>query len=152
MKAMKAVWMLGAALALTACGGTEGDDTGAQRVDENGSMAVTTLDLTADDGAYVVDVRGDGSIADDLVVRQVTGQRPAREWFDDVRVHLNIAEFQGGSQIVLVTGQFDRENESPESVAERARNGENAERPCPEDCLHCPEDNVFLCQAMCGGF
>ena len=150
MKSIKAMCMLGLALAMSACGGTEDVDTGAVRVDEGGPVAVTTLDLTAEDTAYVVDVRDDGSVADDLIVRRIAGDSEAASWLTGLRTHLGLVEFHPGSQLVFVTPIVDGNEFTPEEIAQRARQHEGVDRPCPEDCVHCPEDNVFLCQALCG--
>jgi hypothetical protein len=150
MKSIKALCMLGLALTMSACGGTESVDTGAVRVDEGGPVAVTTLDLTSEDSAYVVDVREDGSVADDLIVRRIAGDSEAASWLTGLQAHLGLVAFEPGSQLVLVTPMVDQNEFAPEQIAERARQHQGAERPCPEDCVHCPEDNVFLCQALCG--
>jgi hypothetical protein len=150
---MKANWILGAVLFLGACGGGDTSDEGAAIVGNDGLLTETkTVDLTADGTTYAVDVRDDGGVAGDITVRSHRGDLRLGEWLRDVRISHNLAELTSDDNTLIVLTNVNdlAEDATPTELArearEQARNGAN----CPEECLHCPEDNVFLCQSMCG--
>lgn len=150
---MKSTWMLGVALLLGACGGAE-SDTGAEMLDQRGQVTETkTIDLTADDGrTYAVDVRDDGGVAGDITVRSHRGDLRLGEWLRDVKLTHNLNELTSDDNtFIILTNVNDIEADTtPADMAREAREQARSQANCPEECLHCPEDNVFLCQSMCG--
>jgi len=150
---MKSTWMLGAVLFLGACGGAETDGESAALLTPDGEMTeVTSLDLTEDGRTYVIDVRDDGRVAGDVTVNTRRGIFALSKWVDEVRRghQLPVLSSDDGEFILLTDLGDIAEDNTPENLARKAREQARTGANCPEECLHCPEDNVFLCQSMCG--
>lgn len=145
-------WILGAVLVLGACGG-EDSDTGAALLGNNGELTeVKTIDLTADGRTYVVNVRENGGVSGDVTVNSRTGTYQLDTWVDRVAVSHGRGTLTSddGAFIVLTNIYEVAEDLTPEDLAREAREQAHSQANCPEECIHCPEDNVFLCQSMCG--
>ncbi len=150
---MKAGWMLGFALALAACGGDE-NTSGAAVLGPDGELTeVSTLDLTTADGeTFVVDLRDDGTVPGDVSVNTHRGLFTLRAWVNDVAAGHNLATITSDDNTLIVVGTA-ADNASSEGAAETAhaaRETVRGQAGCPEQCIHCPQDNVFLCQGLCG--
>lgn len=149
---MKANWILGAVLFLGACGGSETDE-GAAVIGNDGQLTeVKTVDLTADGRTYAVDVRDDGGVATDVNVRSHRGDFALADWVNEIRLSHNLAELTSDDNtfIILTNVNDISEDVNPTDMAREAREQARSQANCPEECIHCPEDNVFLCQSMCG--
>lgn len=148
---MKAIWILGAVLFLGACGGSETDE-GAAVVGNDGQLTeVKTVDLTADGRTYAVDVRDDGGVGADVSVHSHRGDFTLAAWVNEVRLSHNLAELTSDDNtfIILTNVNDIVEDKNPTDMAREAREQARNSANCPEECIHCPEDNVFLCQSMC---
>ena len=149
---MKATWILGAALFLGACGGAESDEGAAVLGNDGQLTEVKTVDLTASGRTYVIDVRDDGGVGRDLKVRSNRGTFAMNDWLSDVSLGHNVGTVTSDDgTFILMTNVHDiAEDVTPEDLAATAREQARGPGACPEECMHCPEDNVFLCQTMCG--
>lgn len=151
---MKAGWMFGVALALVACGGEETQTEGVAVLGDNGELTeVNTLDLTTADGrTFVIDVRDDGGVAGDVTVNSRRGNFTLQGWVNDVALSHNLTAITSDDNTLILVTTVDAviEDATPEDVASQAREQARSQANCPEECIHCPEDNVFLCQSMCG--
>ncbi len=149
---MKAIHFAPAVLFVAACAGTDTRDTSSGFELVGGEFVeVQQLDLTAENRTFVVAVSDDGSVAPDLTVRGRAGQRPLTDWIANLAVaHSYSSITSDDGQLVIITNIDDiNEGKTPEELASDAREQANMGQNCPEQCLHCPEDSVFLCQTLC---
>ncbi len=135
-----------AVLFFTGCGDV--DDTSAPEYEEK------VIDLRVEGSSHTVRVDG----ADEVAVIRRSGQRvPLSEWMAEIgdRHGIDLSDrIDPNSDELTITlggaGDLERgHQERPEDDPSADLRETEAGTACPEDCLHCPEDNAFLCAQLC---
>lgn len=144
---MKALLIAGAALLAAACGEVE--------TTESPSTETQTIDLR-NSGTYTV-ATGYGDTENEVLVVRANGESvPFGDWKRLVtNLHgVNLARFgtQDGHYVIVTDPTGEMTDDDAQLIArdERIEGSERSAAACPEDCLHCPEDNAFLCAQLCG--
>ncbi len=143
---MRYLWIAVTTLALAACGQVEDGET--QSYEQN------TIDLRVADQSHEVAVDG----AQDVNVVRRDGQVvPLNDWMADLgqRHGINIHERLNPDhdRLTIRAGGPSDIGEQQQVQGDGPADGLDDEQAgvgaCPETCLHCPEDNAFLCAQLC---
>ncbi len=142
---MRYLWITVTALALAACGDVENTET--QTYDKQ------VIDLRVADQAHEVSVDGANDVT---VVRRDGRVVPLPVWMADLgqRHGVNIHEQidpENGRLIIRAGGpnSVGEEIVRPDDDPVAGLDEDDPAGACPETCMHCPEDNAFLCAQLC---
>ncbi len=112
------------------------------------------FDLNEEGRTYVVEgARADGQVPVIEVVRRSGDVESFTAWSGRVRAHAGVQVGDGNNPFRTIvvsnpTGEVS-EFDAREQYYNHVPDEQGA--ACPPTCLHCPEDNAFLCMALCTG-